>query len=157
VPDISVMLSHAGSGLEAIWPMRTPLHQVIRAIMTAGVLLLLAYRIKFQAAQVAAGSVAILLFSGICSALFVFAPNNVNGGDYFNERFALFAFVFLLAFCGALSRPKRLAAGVGATAAVLSLMLLSEQSIRTRPFALDAERLDATRRTLENQRGIVLA
>jgi hypothetical protein len=157
IPDVSVMLSHAGSGLEAIWPMRTPLHQVVRAIITAGVLLVLAYRVRFQAAQADAGAVATLLFTGICAALFVIAPNNVNGGDYFNERFALFAFVFLLAFCAALNVPRRLAICIGATAAVLSLMLLVEQSIRTRPFAEEAARLDATRVMLQNQRGIVLA
>jgi hypothetical protein len=157
IPDSSVMLSHAGSGLEAIWPMRTLLHQVIRGIITAGVLLVLAYRIRFVAAQASAGAIAILLFSGICAALFVIAPNNVNGGDYFNERFALFAFVFLLAFCAGLSRPKRLAIVAGAAAAVLSLMLLTEQSIRTRPFAQEAARLEAIRSMLENQRGVVLA
>lgn len=155
VASFPAMLSHAGSALEAIWPMRTPLHQIIRIAVCAGAAGLLVFRIKTGRAS--AGAIAILIFSAACTVAFIIAPDNMNGADYFNERFAIFAFIFALALCASISRPRRVEIGAGLAAAVLSLTLLTEQIIRTRPFAGEAARLDRAISAPANQRGIVLA
>jgi hypothetical protein len=100
---------------------------------------------------------ATLAFAAACGVAFIIAPDNMNGGDYFNERFAIFGFVFVLALCASIAGPRRVELSAGLAAAVLSLMLLAEQCIRTRPFAAEAARLDQAIAPPPNQRGIVLA
>jgi hypothetical protein len=156
VAGLPAMLSHAGSALEAIWPMRTPLHQIVRISVCAGAAGLLAFR-TIKAGRPRAGAIAILIFSAACTVAFIIAPDNMNGADYFNERFAIFAFVFALALCASINGPRSVEIGAGLTAAVFALTLLVEQSIRTRPFAEEAARLDNAMIASPNQRGVVLA
>ncbi len=155
VAGFPALVSHAGSALEAVWPMRTPLHQIVRITVCGDAASLLACRLR--TGRWSSGAIATLIFSAACAAAFIIAPENMNGADYFNERFAIFAFVFALALCASINGRRRVEICAGVTAAVLSLMLLLEQSIRTRPYAQEAERLDKATTAPLNQRGIALA
>ncbi len=155
IAGFPAMLSHAGSALEAIWPMRTPLHQMVRTAVCAGVLGLLALRLG--SGRLNAGAMAALVFAVACGVAFIIAPENMNSGDYFNERFAIFGFVFALALCASIAGPRHVELSAGLAAAVLSLTLLIEQGVRTRPFAVEAARLDHAIAPRPNQRGVVLA
>ena len=153
LPDLQLVVNHLGSTLDAIWPMRTALEQVIRIVVTIGAVALAAFVKQRRSGPRSA----VLLFSIACGLAYVVAPNNVNGADFFHERFAMSSFLFLLLYCAAIELQPRTAALLGISAGVFSLLLTADQIARLRPFAEQAAQLDSMRPARANERGIVLS
>jgi hypothetical protein len=151
-PDLRAGANHLGSTLDAIWPMRTTAQQIIRTVLTGGAVALALLNRRRSRAQRA-----VLGYTIICAGIYVIAPNNVNGGDYFHERFAIASFLFLVLYCASLDFKPRIAARLGLAAAALALLLAGDQFIRLRPFAEQAAQLDSVRVTRPGSQGLVLA